>query len=91
MAMPLSYPPIGLKAPTGYAVQVSPRTAGLRATASDGSTQLVTPRVVDGRRYAAFVIGTSLRLERLTWLDATGKAFASNTSLPLSGYRQFQP
>ena len=29
MAMPLSYPPIGLKAPTGYAVQVSPRTAGL--------------------------------------------------------------
>ena len=91
MAMPLSYPPIGLKAPTGYAVQVSPRTADLRATASDGSTQLVTPRVVDGRRYAAFVIGTSLRLERLTWLDATGKAFASTTSLPLSGYTQFQP
>jgi hypothetical protein len=91
MAMPLSYPPIGLKAPTGYAVQVSPRTAGLRATASDGSTQLVTPRVVDGRRYAAFVIGTSLRLERLTWLDATGKAFASTISLPLSGYTQFQP
>jgi hypothetical protein len=42
-------------------------------------------------RYAAFVIGTSLRLERLTWLDATGKAFASTTSLPLSGYTQFQP
>ena len=72
-------------------VQVSPRTAGLRATASDGSTQLVTPREVDGRRYAAFVIGTSLRLDRLTWLDATGKAFASTTSLPRSGYTQFQP
>ena len=91
MAMPLSYPPAGLKAPTGYAVQVSPGTARLRATASDGSTQLVTPRVVAGRRYAAFVIGTSLRLERLTWLDAAGKAFASTTSLPQSGYTQFQP
>jgi hypothetical protein len=91
MAMPLSYTPIELKAPTGYAVQVSPRTARLRATASDGSTQLVTPRVVDGRRYAAFVIGTSIRLDRLTWLDATGKAFASTTSLPESGHTQFQP
>jgi hypothetical protein len=91
MAMPLSYPPAGLKAPTGYAVQVSPGTARLSATASDGSTQLVTPRVVSGRRYAAFVIGTSLRLERLTWLDAAGKAFASTTSLPQSGYTQFQP
>lgn len=91
MAMPLSYPPAGLKAPTGYAVQVSPGTARLRATASDGSTQLVTPRVVADRRYAAFVIGTSLRLERLTWIDAAGKAFASTTSLPRSGYTQFQP
>jgi hypothetical protein len=91
MTMPLSYPPTGLKAPTGYAVQVSPGTGRLRATASDGSTQLVTPRVVAGRRYAAFVIGTSLRLERLTWLDTAGKAFASTTSLPRSGYTQFQP
>jgi hypothetical protein len=91
MAMPLSYPPAGLKAPTGYALQVSPRTAHLRVTASDGSVQLVTPREADGRNYAAFVIGTSLRLERLTWLDATGKAFASTTSLPRSGYTQFQP
>jgi hypothetical protein len=91
MAMPLSYPPVGLKAPTGYAVQVSPGTARLRAAASDGSTQLVTPRVVAGRRYAAFVIGASLRLERLTWLDAAGKAFASTTSLPRSGFTQFQP
>ena len=91
MAMALSYPPAGLKALTGYALQVSPGTARLRATASDGSVQLITPRVVDGRRYAAFVIGTSLRLERLTWLDATGKAFASTTSLPRSGYMQFLP
>jgi hypothetical protein len=90
-ALPLSYPQAEYKAPTGYAIQVSPRTAQLRATVSDGSTQLVTPRVVDGRRYAAFVIGTSLRLERLTWLDASGKAFASTTALPRDGYTQFRP
>ena len=60
MAMSLSYPPIGLKALTGYAVQVSPGTARLRAASSDGSTQLVTPRVVAGRRYAAFASTTSL-------------------------------
>jgi Sigma-70 region 2 len=30
-------------------------------------------------------------LERLTWLDATGKAFVSATSLPRSGDAQFQP
>jgi hypothetical protein len=91
MALPLSYPPAKLRAPTGYAVQVSPATAHLRATLSDGSTQLVTPRVVDGRRYAAFAVGTSLRLTRLTWINAAGKAFASTVALPRSGYTQFQP
>ncbi len=91
MALPLSYPPAGLHGPTGYAVEVSPATDHLRATLSDGSTELVTPRVVGGRKYAAFVVGTSLRLERLTWLDAAGQAFASTTALPRSGYTQFQP
>jgi hypothetical protein len=73
------------------AVQVSPATRHLRATASDGSSQLVTPRVVGGRRYAAFTIGTSLRLTRLTWLDAAGREIASTTALPRYGYTQFQP
>jgi hypothetical protein len=91
MALPLSYPPAKINGPTGYAVQVSPATAHLRATASDGSTQLVTPRVVDGRKYAAFAVGTSLRLDRLTWLDAAGQEIASTTALPRSGYTQFQP
>jgi hypothetical protein len=91
MALSLSYPPAHLHGPTGYAVQVSPATARLRATISDGSTKLVTPRVVGGRKYAAFTVATSLRLVRLTWLDATGKAFASTTGLPRSGYTQFQP
>ena len=91
MALPSSYPPVKVNGPTGYAVQVSPATAHLRATASDGSTQLVTPRVVDGRKYAAFVVGTSLRLDRLTWLDAAGQEIASTTALPRSGYTQFQP
>lgn len=92
VALPLSDPSVGLlHGLTGYAVAVSPATDRLRATLSDGSTRLVTPRVVGGRRYAAFVVGASLRLERLTWLDAAGKAFASTTALPRSGYTQFQP
>lgn len=91
VALPLSYPPGLHNAATGYAVQVSPATAHLRATVSDGSTQLVTPRVVDGRRYAAFVIGKSLRLTRLTWLNAAGREIASTTALPRYGYTQFQP
>jgi hypothetical protein len=91
VALPLSSPPARIHGPTGYALQVSPATYRLKATLSDGSTQLVTPHVVGGRRYAAFSVGTSLRLERLTWLDAAGKAFASTTALPRSGYTQFQP
>jgi hypothetical protein len=91
MALPLSYPPGSHNAATGYAVQVSPVTAHLRATASDGSTQLVTPRLVDGRRYAAFAVAKSLRLTRLTWLDAAGREVASTTALPQYGYTQFQP
>jgi hypothetical protein len=91
MALPLSYPPGSHNAPTGYGVQVSPATARLKATASDGSTQLVTPKVVDGRKYAAFAIAKSLRLERLTWLDAAGREIASTSALPRYGYRQFQP
>jgi len=90
-ALPLSYPPAGFREPTGYVVQVSPRTAQLRAASSDGSVQLVTPTQAGGRRYAAFVIGTSLRLERLTWLDASGRAFATSTALPRDGYTQFRP
>ena len=91
MALPLSYPPGADNAATGYAVQVSPVTAHLRATLSDGSTRLVTPQVVNGRRYAAFAIGASLRLKRLTWLNATGREIASTTVLPRFGYTQFQP
>jgi len=91
VALPLAYPPGADNGATGYAVQVSPVTAHLRATLSDGSTQLVTPLVVDGRKYAAFAIGTSLRLKRLTWLDAAGKEIATTTALPRFGYTQFQP
>jgi len=93
MALPLSlsFPPAGRPVPTGYAVQVSPATARLRATLSDGSTRLVTPRLVEGRKYAAFSVRAPLRLKRLTWLDAAGRAFASTTALPRYGYRQFQP
>jgi hypothetical protein len=90
MALPLGYPNPSDGA-TGYAVQVSPAAAHLWATLSDGSTQLVTPRVVDGRKYVAFYVRGSLRLTRLTWLNATGKEIASTTALPQFGYTQFQP
>jgi hypothetical protein len=89
MAMPLGFPQdVGA---TGYAVQVSPATAHLRATLSDGHTQTVTPQVVAGRRYAAFAVPGQLRLDRLTWLDAAGHQIASTTALPAYGYTQFQP
>jgi len=91
MALPLSYPPAKITAPTGYALQVSPATAHLSALLSDGSTQLVAPRVVDGRKYAAFAVPASLQLERLTWLDAGGAEIASTFAVPHTGYTQFQP
>jgi hypothetical protein len=47
--------------------------------------------LVEGRKYAAFSVRAPLRLKRLTWLDAAGRAFASTTALPRYGYRQFQP
>ncbi len=90
MALPLGYPSPS-DGPTGYAVQVSPATAHLRATLSDGSTKLATPRIVDGRKYVAFYVPTSLWLVRLTWLNAAGKEIASTTALPRFGYTQFQP
>jgi hypothetical protein len=90
MALPLGFPNPGTGA-TGYAVQVSPGTVRLRATLSDGSSVLVAPRLVDGRKYAAFIVGTSLRLERLTWLNAAGKVLASTIELPRYGYVQFRP
>ena len=89
MALPLGFPN-GAGA-TGYAVQVSPATAHLRAVFSNGSSELATPRVIDGRKYAAFIVPSPLRLSRLTWLDAAGRAIASTTALPEYGYVQFQP
>jgi len=47
--------------------------------------------MVDGRRYAAFAAGTSLRLNRLTWLNAAGKGIAGTAALPAYGHAQFQP
>jgi hypothetical protein len=86
--------PLGLPsgtALTGYAVQVSPVTAGLKATLSNGSSEMAAFCVVDGRKYAAFVVRNPLRLSRLTWLDAAGRVIASTTVLPRYGSVQFQP
>src|SRR5579864_2214274 len=93
MALPLANP--GSADPgggaIGYALQVSPATAELDATLSNGSTQPVTLCVVAGRTYAAIAFSSSLRLTRLTWRNAAGQAFATTTRLPRYSYVQFQP
>jgi hypothetical protein len=91
MALPLGIPSDHSAGATGYAVQVSPATARLQATLSNGSSVQAAFCVVDGRRYAAFVVRDPLRLSRLTWIDARGRAMASTTALPQFGYVQFQP
>jgi hypothetical protein len=88
-ALPLGFPD-GVGA-IGYAVPVSPGTAHLKAILSNGSWQLAAPRVVDGRKYVAFIVPSPLRLSRLIWLDAAGRVIASTTALPQYGYVQFRP
>jgi hypothetical protein len=90
MALPLAFPDHGTGA-TGYAVAVSPATAGLRATLSDGSAEMAAFCILDGRKYAALIVPRPAHLSRLTWLDARGRAIASTTALPRYGYVQFQP
>jgi hypothetical protein len=90
MALPLGFPDPGTGA-TGYALQVSPGTDQLTATLSNGSTEPATFCVVAGRKYAALIVPDPLRLTKLTWFDARGRAIASTTALPRYGYTQFQP
>jgi hypothetical protein len=90
VALPLGFPNPGTGA-TGYAVQVSPVVTALKATLSNGSSEMAKWCVVDGRKYAAFVVPNPAGLSRLTWFDAAGKVTASTTALPKAGYVQFQP
>ena len=90
MALPLGFPDPGVGA-TGYAFQVSPGTARIVATLSDGTTELAKIRVVNGRKYAAFIVPGQLRLVKLTWIDARGRVIATAMALPQYGYVQFQP
>jgi hypothetical protein len=90
MALPLGFPDSGTGA-TGYAAPVSPGTGELKATLSDGSSVPAAFCVVDGRKYAAFIVPSPLHLSRLTWFDAQGRVVASTTALPRYGFTQFQP
>jgi hypothetical protein len=92
MALPLAFgfPDPGVGA-TGYAFQVSPGTARVVATLSNGTTELAEMRVVNGRKYAAFIVPGQLRLAKLAWIDARGRVIATATALPQYGYIQFQP
>ena len=90
MALPLGFGQPGAGA-IGYAVQVSPGTARVRAVLDNGASVLATPRIVDGRKYVAFVVPSPRSLHRLIWLDAAGRVMASTTAVPQYGYTQFQP
>ena len=90
MALPLGFGAPGVGA-VGYAVPVSPGTARVRAVLDNGSSVLATPRIVDGRKYVAFVVPSPRSLHRLIWLDAAGRVMASTTAVPQYGYTQFQP
>jgi hypothetical protein len=90
MALPLGFDEPGVGA-IGYAVQVSPGTARVRAVLDNGSSVLATPRIVDGRKYVAFVVPSPRSLHRLIWLDAADQVMASTTAVPRYGYTQFQP
>lgn len=67
---------------TGYAGLVSPRTATIIATLSDGSTRLLLPHDVAGRRYFALAVGGGVRLARLVLQDSSRQSFAATTSIP---------
>jgi hypothetical protein len=90
MALPLGFDEPGAGA-VGYAIQVSPGTARVRAVLDNGSSVLATPRMVDGRKYVAFVVPSPRSLHWLIWLDAAGRVMASTTAVPQYGYTQFQP
>ena len=90
MALPLGFDESGAGA-IGYAFQVSPGTARVRAVLDNGSSVLAAPRIVDGRKYVAFVVPSPRSLHRLIWLDATDRVMASTTAVPQYGYTQFQP
>jgi hypothetical protein len=90
MALPLGFDEPGVGA-IGYAIQVSPGTARVRAVLDNGSSLLATPRIVDGRKYVAFAVPSPRSLHRLIWLDAAGRVMASTTAVPRYGYTQFQP
>jgi hypothetical protein len=90
MALPLGFDEPGVGA-IGYAIQVSPGTARVRAVLDNGSSVLATPRIVDGRKYVAFVVPSPRSLHRLIWLDAADRVMASTTAVPQYGYTQFQP
>ena len=91
MALPLGFPLPGAGRGTGYAVQVSPGTAQLMATLSDGSLSRRSSAWWTGGRTRRSSSAHPLQLSRLTWLDASGRVIASTAALPRDGFVQFQP
>jgi hypothetical protein len=61
----------------GYAGLVSPRTAYVYASISDGTTRRVVPVRVAGRAYIALAVPAGCQVTRLSLFDASGHVFAS--------------
>lgn len=67
---------------SGWAGPVSPRTARALVRLSDGTTKILTPVAVRGRKYLALTVTGQVRLARITLLDATGHVFATSSPVP---------
>ena len=77
---------------TGYAVQVSPGTARVRAVLTNGSPCWPRRWIVDGRKYVAFVVPSPLLL-CTAYPGSTPRAgsWPAPPRVPQYGYVQFQP
>lgn len=80
--VPLLSPRIDLP---GYAGLVSPRTAYVLASVSNGTVRRVVPVRVAGRAYIALVVPAGCTVTELGLFDAYGHVFATSNGMPAGG------
>lgn len=82
VSVPVQSPRIDLP---GYAGLVSPRTAYVLASVSNGTIRRVVPVDVDGRAYIALVVPAGCTVTELGLFDAYGHVFATSNGVPAGG------
>jgi hypothetical protein len=82
VGVPVQSPRIDLP---GYAGLVSPRTAYVLASVSNGTIRRVVPVDVDGRAYIALVVPAGCTVTELGLFDAYGHVFATSNGVPAGG------